>query len=68
MRTIELEHSEVLNATEVILIFSTTYRNKPYGTYVTLNMASSPELQDEQILGALERLLTFTEKDAKRAI
>ncbi len=64
MREIEFYGVYVLNETEQLLIFITTFDRKDYGLDLILNTALSPEVQDLQIAKTVNKLQSMTRKDA----
>lgn len=67
MREVELAYSEVMNTTEVLLVFQTTYYKKPYGAYVIINLAAPKNVQDEEILACIEKVANMSGDDARAA-
>jgi len=63
MREIEFYGVYVLNETEQLLIFITTFDRKDYGLDLILNTALSPEVQDLQIAKTVNKLQSMTRKD-----
>lgn len=67
MREVELIYVEVLNETEQVLVFATTFNNEPYGAPLTLNTALPVDVQDIQIRKTVTKLERMKTKDAKEA-
>lgn len=67
MRQVNLEHSEVLNETEVLLVFTTTFNRKQYATYAVINTLVNVKLQDDLIEQAVESLTSMNREDARNA-
>jgi len=67
MRKVSLEHSEVLNETEVLLVFTTTFNRKQYATYTIINTVEKVELQDDLIEQAVTQLADMKREDARNA-
>lgn len=64
---IEMIYSEVLNSTEIILIFQRTYYGHDYGVYATINLASPVPEQDSEIARALFKLEHLDGESARNA-
>lgn len=68
MREIWLEYSEVINTTEVLLVFATSYYGKQYANYLHLNIALPKVVQDdliEQIIYSLENINGAKAREAR---
>jgi len=63
MRKVEFYGVYVLNETEQLLIFTTTFDKKNYGLDFILNTALPPEVQDLQIIKIINKLQNITRKD-----
>lgn len=67
MREVWLEHSEVLNETEVLLVFATKFNRQMYAQYTVINIASHTIEQDDAVAQIIERIQSMTRKDASKA-
>ena len=67
MREIELIYVEILNETEHLFIFTTTFNGQNYGQMLTLNMALPIVTQDSEFEKALATLININRKTAKKA-
>ena len=68
MRKVELIYIEVINETEQLLVFQTTFNNKPYAIPIMLNMALPIEMQDDLLRKLIHALANMTRKDAEDSI
>lgn len=68
MREVELIYLEVMNETEHLFVFETTFNKHQYAIPVIINMALPVEIQDEQISGLVMALVNMTRADAASAV
>lgn len=68
MREVELIYIEVLNETEQLFIFETTFNNQPYAQMITLNTALPIDIQDMHLSTIILSLANMTREDAKQAV
>jgi len=68
MREVEFYYLEILNETEQLMIFRTTFNKEPYGEMLVLNTALPVKKQDEQIKQAVYRLRHMNREVARNAI
>lgn len=68
MRKVEFAYLEIINNTEQLIIFVTTFNKKSYGADIILNTALPVEVQDVQIRKVIKKLETMKAKDVKEAI
>ena len=68
MREIEFIYTEVLNASEQLFIFSTTFNKMTYSHYVIVNTVQAVEIQDLNIATCVLTLQTMKKVDAKDAV
>ena len=67
MREVWLDHSEVMNSTEILLVYKTKFNRQEYGAYVIINIASRVPDQDEWIAGCIESLQNIDRSVASKA-
>jgi len=64
MRKVELIYLEVMNETEHLFVFETTFNSQTYALPVILNMALPTEIQDTELKKVIGSLANMTRKDA----
>jgi len=68
MRKIEFVYVEVMNETEQMLVFQTTFNGKSYAVPVILNMALPTASQDLVLVNAIAALVNMKREDAAEAL
>lgn len=68
MRKIELIYVEVMNETEHIFIFATTFNGQQYAQMLILNIALPVVMQDEKLNKAIVTLTDINRETAKTAM
>ena len=68
MREIELIYIEVMNETEQLFVFETTFNKNKYAVPVIINMILPVTSQDEQLSNVILALVNMTRKDAAGAV
>lgn len=68
MREVKLIYVEVMNETEQVFIFETTFNKHRYAHMIILNTALSIEMQDMQLRELIGSLANMTQKDAANAV
>lgn len=63
MKKVELIYIEVMNETEQLFIFETTFNKQQYAQMITLNTALPVAMQDMQLRVAILSLANMTRKD-----
>ena len=68
MRKVELIYIEVMNETEQLFVFETTFNKQQYAIPLILNMALPVEIQDTQFGNVILSLVSMTREDAAGAV
>ena len=68
MREVEFIYVEVMNETEQVLVFQTTFNGNSYAIPVILNTALPVEAQDVLLANAIAALANMTRKDAANSV
>lgn len=68
MRKVELLYVEVMNETEQVFIFETTFNKQKYAQMVVLNTALPIEVQDLKLGQVIWSLANMTREDAKASV
>jgi len=68
MREVNLIYVEVMNETEQLFVFETTFNKHQYANILTLNMALSIDIQDSEFSKTISLLSNMSRKDAELAI
>jgi len=64
MKKVEFIYVEVLNETEQIFVFETTFNKQLYAQVIILNTALPIKIQDLELSKIIESLANMTRKDA----
>ena len=67
MRKVELIYVEVMNETEQLFIFETTFNKQPYAHTLMLNTALPIKMQDAEFRKAISFLANMTREDAEKS-
>jgi len=68
MREVELIYVEVMNETEQLLVFETTFNKQMYARLIILNTALPVESQDGLLRVLILSLANMTKEDANASI
>lgn len=68
MREVELIYLEVMNETEQLFVFETTFNKHKYAIPAIINMALPVEIQDKELGALILSLANMTRKDATSAV
>lgn len=68
MREVELIYVEVMNETEQLLVFETTFNKQMYARLIILNTALPVESQDVLLRVLILSLANMTKEDANASI
>jgi len=68
MREVELTYVEVMNETEQLLVFETTFNKQMYARLIILNTALPVESQDVLLRVLILSLANMTKEDANASI
>ena len=67
MKKVELSYIEVMNETEQLFVFTTTFNGKTYAQPIIINMALPVEIQNITFQKTIWVLANMTRKDAAGA-
>lgn len=67
MKDIEFYYLEIINETEQLMVFTTTFNRKEYGLDLMLNTALPIEVQDIQIRKIITKLNGISRKTLKKS-